>query len=331
MPRAGLRGRRSLLWTQFAAGPMGEADGMELRHLSYLVAVARAGSISKAAVELRMTQPSISAAIAQLEAELQAQLFERTARGVTLTAIGAYVVRQAQRLLRGSDELTATVRSMVSGAAGTLSLAIAPVLAWEFAPAVMRAFTQAAPEVVLSVQERNAGEVIELILEGTVELGMVATASSDYLRDFHRETLVVESLGSVDLVAALPVRYRDAPDPIPLQAFAHEEIAVPPASVRTMGLRAGLLRAFDKAELPAPRMRDVPSLFEAIPLAMAGIAVGIIPEGMRSALTSPDLVTRQILDGPEPLDISLLHRPGNATSPSVQTFSRLALAQSRRE
>jgi DNA-binding transcriptional LysR family regulator len=71
-------------------------------------------------------------------------------------------------------------------------------------------------------------------------------------------------------------------------------------------------------------MRDVPSLFEAIPLAMAGIAVGIVPEGIRSALTSDDLVMRRIVDGPDPLHISLLHRPGPSASPAVRTFVRLA-------
>ncbi|MFC6355981.1 LysR family transcriptional regulator [Luethyella okanaganae] len=297
---------------------------MELRHLSYAVRVAQAGSFSRAAADLRMTQPSLSAAIAQLERELGAQLFERSTRGVSLTATGAYVVRQAQRMLRDVEGMRDTVRSMVSGTAGSLTLGLVPVLAWQFGPSVMRAFTAASPDVVLSLSERNVSEVIELLLEGVVDVGLVATASTAHLRDFHRDVLVVEHLGTVDLIAALPDRYASSPDPIRLADFAHEEIALPPPSARTYGLRAGLLRAFDLANLPTPRIRDVPSLFEAIPLAMAGIAVSIIPEGMRDAITSPELALRCIIDGPEPLDISLLHRPGRAVTPSVQKFALVA-------
>ncbi|WP_426321778.1 LysR family transcriptional regulator [Microbacterium sp. E-13] len=296
---------------------------LELRQLIYAVATARAGSFSRAANELGLAQPSLSAAISQLESELGVKLFERSSRGVVPTAVGAYVVRQGQRVLRDVDELRSTVRSMASGATGAITFGVAPVLAWQSAPAIMRAFTAAWPDAELSVRERNASEIIELLIEGAIDVGMVATASTAHLRDFHRGVLVVEALGSVNLIAALPQRYAASADPISLAEIADEEIAIPPPSTRTFGLRAGILRAFDQAGIPTPRIRDVPSLFEAIPLAMAGIAVAIIPEGMRSAITSPDLVLRSIHNGPAPLDISLLRGARN-TSPAVTRFARIA-------
>ncbi len=296
---------------------------LELRQLEYVVATARAGSFSKAAADLGLAQPSLSAAVAQLETELGVRIFERSSRGVVPTAVGAYVVRQAQRVLRDVNELRSTVRSMASGATGAITFGVVPVLAWQSAPAILRAFTEAWPDADLSVRERNASEIIELLIEGAIDVGMVATASSSHLKEFHRGVLVVEPLGSVNLIAALPSTYADSPDPIPLAVFADEEIAIPPASTRTFGLRSGLLRAFDQANLPTPKVRDVPSLFEAIPLAMAGIAVAIIPEGMRAAITSPDLVLRSIRNGPAPLEISLLRRARN-TSPAVSRFARIA-------
>jgi DNA-binding transcriptional LysR family regulator len=297
---------------------------VEFRHLSYAVAVARAGSFSRAASELRIAQPSLSTAIAQLETELQTVLFERSTRGVTLTPAGAYLVRQAQRILRDIDEMRGTLRSMAAGTAGSITLGLAPVLAWQLGQRIMRAFTASHPDVELAVRERNAGEIIELLLEGAIDVGLVATASSSHLRDFHRGLLTVERLGSVELVAALPQRYADSPDPLPLSQIADEEVAIPPVSIRTFGLRAGLLKAFDQAGLPAPRMRDVPSLFEAIPLAMAGMAVGIVPDGMRGAISSPDLVLRRLIDGPAPLDVSLLYRSSLPASVTTRMFARVA-------
>lgn len=296
---------------------------LELRQLLYVVATARAGSFSRAAADLGLAQPSVSEAVAQLESELGVRIFERSARGVVPTAVGAYVVRQGQRVLRDVDELRSTVRSMASGATGAISFGVVPVLAWQSAPAILRAFTAAWPDADLTVRERNASEIIEMLIEGALDVGMVATASTSHLREFHRGVLVVDPLGTVDLIAALPHRYADSPDPIPLARFADEEIAIPPASTRTFGLTAGILRAFDRAGLPAPKVRDVPSLFEAIPLAMAGIAVAIVPEGMRTAIASPDLALRRIVDGPAPLEISLLRRTRN-TSPAVTRFARVA-------
>ena len=296
---------------------------MELRQLRYVVLTAQEGSFSRAAAELHLAQPSLSTAIAQLESELGIRIFERSSRGVTPTAAGAYVVRQAARVLRSVDELRDTARSMASGAQGAVSFGIVPVLAWQVAPAIMREFIHLWPHAEVALREANASDVIDLVLAGDLDVGLVATTSSAHLRDLHRGKLVVEAMGSVELIAALPRRYADSPDPICLEAFAHEAITIPPQSTRTFGLRSGMLAAFDQAGLPTPQVRDVPSLFEAIPLAMAGLAVAIIPEAMRPAIQSPDLVLRHIVDGPAPLDVSLLRRAGHAT-PTIGHFIEVA-------
>ena len=276
---------------------------MELRQLRYVVLTAQEGSFSRAAAELHLAQPSLSTAIAQLESELGIRIFERSSRGVTPTAAGAYVVRQAARVLRSVDELRDTARSMASGAQGAVSFGIVPVLAWQVAPAIMREFIHLWPHAEVALREANASDVIDLVLAGDLDVGDVEDALA--------------------VAEALPRRYADSPDPICLEAFAHEAITIPPQSTRTFGLRSGMLAAFDQAGLPTPQVRDVPSLFEAIPLAMAGLAVAIIPEAMRPAIQSPDLVLRHIVDGPAPLDVSLLRRAGHAT-PTIGHFIEVA-------
>ncbi len=78
---------------------------MNLLHLKYAVEVARAGSLSRAAENLITAQPNISRAIKELESELGIIIFERTAKGVYLTAKGEEFIGQAKSLLKQMEHL----------------------------------------------------------------------------------------------------------------------------------------------------------------------------------------------------------------------------------
>jgi DNA-binding transcriptional LysR family regulator len=93
---------------------------MELRSLRYFVAVAEELHFGRAAARLHMTQPPLSRAIKQLEADLGAELLHRSATGVTLTAAGAALYDEARTLLARADQ----ARARVSAAAGPAALTI---------------------------------------------------------------------------------------------------------------------------------------------------------------------------------------------------------------
>src|SRR5580693_5426303 len=76
---------------------------MELRQLRYFVEIADQGSFTKAAETLAIAQPALTTQVQKLEAELGAQLFLRTARGIILTEIGTEVRAHAQRTLDAAD------------------------------------------------------------------------------------------------------------------------------------------------------------------------------------------------------------------------------------
>lgn len=77
---------------------------MELRHLRYFVAVADSCHFGQAAEQLHIAQPALSYAIRQLENELDATLFTRTTRRVSLTPAGEFLRAEAGRILAGVDE-----------------------------------------------------------------------------------------------------------------------------------------------------------------------------------------------------------------------------------
>jgi DNA-binding transcriptional LysR family regulator len=110
---------------------------MDLRQLTFLIAVADAGAIRKAARELRMAQPPVSQALRQLESELGTELLQRSPAGITLTEDGEELVRRGRKILqdvaeareaiRGRAESRSTLRiGLIAGflAAGSLTAPI---------------------------------------------------------------------------------------------------------------------------------------------------------------------------------------------------------------
>ena len=93
---------------------------MELRTLRYFVAVAEELHFGRAAARLHMSQPPLSRAIKQLEAEVGALLFARSPAGITLTPVGAVLLDEARALLDQADR----VRVRVAAAAGAATLTV---------------------------------------------------------------------------------------------------------------------------------------------------------------------------------------------------------------
>ena len=89
---------------------------MTLQQLRYAVAIAKCGSMSRTARQLYVSQPSLSAAIKELETELGITIFERTGRGIRLSSDGAGFIRGAVSLLGQAEELKARFGAYSPGA-----------------------------------------------------------------------------------------------------------------------------------------------------------------------------------------------------------------------
>ena len=101
---------------------------MDLGQIEAFVAVAAHHSFSRAAEELRVTQPSVTARIQALERELDETLFERNGRGVTLTEVGQSFLPHAQRVLKALQDGRDAIQAMRVIELGTLKLAAAPTI-----------------------------------------------------------------------------------------------------------------------------------------------------------------------------------------------------------
>ncbi len=143
------------------------------RQLEYLVAVGETGSITAAADKVRVSSPSISAAIGQLEAELGVQLFVRQhGHGLTLTAGGRRVVNRARQVLHDAaslNDVAGEVRDRARGpiAIGTL-ITVAPLIA----ASVRRSFLGAHPEAEVTQREAHQGRLLEMLDRAEIDVAV---------------------------------------------------------------------------------------------------------------------------------------------------------------
>src|SRR4051794_41956424 len=106
----------------------------EVRLIRYFVAVAEAGNVTRAAQRLHISQPSVSAAIQQLEAQLGVQLLARQGRRVTVTPAGTLLHRRGRELLDAADALVAEVRDRGGATSPPPRLGPSPPARYRIAP-----------------------------------------------------------------------------------------------------------------------------------------------------------------------------------------------------
>ena len=132
--------------------------------LRAFLAVVRGGSVTAAAEELVVTQPSVSAAVGALSREVGCELLERAGRGVRLTPAGTAFVPYAQDIAGLLDAGRRAAREATETAARSLRIAAVPTAAESFVPALMRAFGEAHPDAELSLVVGNNEEVLGRVL-----------------------------------------------------------------------------------------------------------------------------------------------------------------------
>jgi DNA-binding transcriptional LysR family regulator len=146
---------------------------MLLAQVEAFLEVARLGNVSRAAEALYVTQPTLTARLKNLEAELGEQLFLRTGRGLRLTGAGRAFLPHAERALRSLREGELAVTELQRGEAGSLVVGAAPAVSTYVLPGLLRRFLAAAPRVRLAVRTGHSEEVLAMVLAEDVHVGLV--------------------------------------------------------------------------------------------------------------------------------------------------------------
>ncbi|HVH18594.1 MAG TPA: LysR substrate-binding domain-containing protein [Myxococcota bacterium] len=145
-----------------------------LRQLEYAVAIADHGSFHRAARACHVTQPGLSAQVAQLESLLELRLFERGPRKVLVTPAGEALVRRARALLRDADELVDAARAYTRPLSGTLRLGAIPTVAPYLLPRVLPRLRRAYPQLALQLREDTTRALLARLSGGSLDVLLLA-------------------------------------------------------------------------------------------------------------------------------------------------------------
>jgi DNA-binding transcriptional LysR family regulator len=145
---------------------------MELRHLRYFVAVAEAGSVSRAAARLHLTQPALSRRIRDLERDLGVELFDRIGRRIELTAQGEDLLHRSRDLLAGAEALADRARALVTGDAGILRLGATPQMLESVLADFLAHHRRAHPATEVHLLEDGGLELLRRLERGDIHLAV---------------------------------------------------------------------------------------------------------------------------------------------------------------
>jgi DNA-binding transcriptional LysR family regulator len=147
---------------------------MELRHLTYFLAVAHDGQFVRAAMRLHVAQSALSQQIRTLERELGTELLVRDRRGIRLTPSGEVLQRHATRILAAVEDATTELQMLIGVVVGKLHLgAGAPASPTRLLEAITR-FRTAHPGVEVSLTDASTDELLQRLTAGTLDAAVVS-------------------------------------------------------------------------------------------------------------------------------------------------------------
>ncbi|WP_448317182.1 LysR family transcriptional regulator [Streptomyces sp. CO7] len=280
---------------------------MELRQLEYFVAVAEERNFTRAAERVHISQSGVSAQVRQLERELGAELFDRSARAATLTVAGKAALEHARAALaaaeavrRSVDEVTGLLRGRIS-VGMVVGCTVLPLFE------ALAAFHAAHPGVELSLTEDNSDRLVEAVRGGALDLALVGTAAPP------------EGVGSVTVVSE-PLVAAVAPGH-PLagreraalrEVCAHPLVCMPTGT----GLRTVLDQACAAQGLRPGIALEASAAGAVADLAARGLGVAILSESMVAG-HADRLTAVALSDVAAPALLALVWRDGVPAVPAL--------------
>jgi DNA-binding transcriptional LysR family regulator len=248
---------------------------MDLRHTRTFVTVAELGTVSKAALRLRIAQPALSRQISDLEQELGLKLFDRVGRRLLLTGEGEQLLSDCRGLLNYAAGVGERAEQLRRGDTGVLKVAATPLHIEGVFSQFLHHYAQRYPNVCVKVTEGSGLEILGMLERGEIHLGQMLPFGVPLDGRFGSQPLEPAEL----LAACHPSMTLGSRGPIEVRRLA-------PYPLLLLDSGYGLRRAFDSAcRLAglAPNIRlESRSPHTLLVLAEAGHGVAIIASTFRT-------------------------------------------------
>jgi LysR family hydrogen peroxide-inducible transcriptional activator len=296
---------------------------MELHQLRYFVAVAQAGNFTRAAGRCHVSQPSLSQQILKLERTLGQPLFSRLGRRAVLTDAGRMLLDRATSILATVDDAERRLRAGDQIHSGRLAIGAIPTIAPYLLPPTLQSFVKRCPNVELIVREDVTTHLVSAVVEGELDMALVALPISD-------EHLTAEPLFTERLLLAMPPGHALAKRRrVTIEALSGERFILL-GEMHCLGEQVlNLCRAHECQPQIACRSAQIATIQSLIAL---GQGISILPEMARASDRTGKVVYRLLGDqGPRRTVAVICHRHHYHSPLAEEFLSVLRLWAKQRE
>ncbi len=309
----------------FATSPVGWAyrsaggGAVDVRQLTYFLAVVEAMNFGRAAEQLHIAQPSLSQAIGTLERELGVPLFHRVGRGIVLSDAGAQLIEPARQVVRDLEAARAAARSARGLQRGRVELVAMPSPGMEPLSTLVRDFTAAHPAMTVTADAAfTPDEVVQAVKAGRAELGLLGAASPPHTGGLRVLPIEEQPLVLISPPEEEPGDHGPVDGPtgrtVTREALAGARLIVS----RQGSLMRSLVDDILASGVDAHIVVEVEHRTSILPMVLAGVGHAVLPSSWMPLARRSGARVRRI----EPavlLRIALISRTGTLT-PAAQAF-----------
>jgi len=287
---------------------------MDLRQMRYFVTLASERNFTRAAERLHIAQPPLSRQIQQLEAELGAELIDRSSRPLNLTPAGHLFHEQALQILGRVEDMRSMMDLALVSERRRFGIGFVASIMYERLPALIRQFRAEAPKVDLSLVEIISLDQITALKDGRIDLGFGRIRFEDpaVRRTVLREERVVAAVSSTHRLARHPGK-------VSLARLAEEPLILYPRAPRP-SYADQVLSMFHDHGLHPRIAQEARELQIAIGLVAAEEGICLVPESVRQSRT--DDVNYLLLEEPVTSPIIMSQRAGDH-SPDIDLMAKV--------
>lgn len=238
---------------------------LDVRHLELVYMVEEAGSLTRAAERLHLSQSALSHRLRDLEERLGVPLFERVGKSMRLTAAGRRLLQAARLVLAQLREAEDDLRRIAAGQAGAIRISTECYTCYHWLPVVVEAFRASYPRVEVEIVPEATRRPLEALLEGRLDLAIVSCTAAD-------ERLRLAPLFEDEMVALVrpdhPLAGRPYLEP---EDFAAEHLIVYDAGESTV-----VRRFLEPAGVQPRRLSGVLLTEGIVQMVRAGLGVSVL-------------------------------------------------------
>ncbi len=284
---------------------------MDTTLLRAFVETADAGSLSRAARHLALSQPSLTGQIQRLETHMGTPLFDRHGRGVTLTEAGSALYPRARRILDEVRDTEDAMRRERLDGAGTLSIGAIPTVAPYVLPAAVQRLRARHTAMRVELREDYSAVLAKLLLDGALDVVIAALP-------YAFEHLDTEILGTDALVVAVPASHAAARAGRITLAQLRDAPAVTLDPAHCLGEQvAGFCSSRQLSPSVVCRSAQLATVLE---LVGAGVGVSIVPAMAAVRHNTPQCAYVPLVDHVLEREIVAVWRRGAAQSAPARAF-----------